>query len=374
MAGIDGQGRLAIVFSGGGARGAYQAGVYSVLARDERFERPEILVGTSAGAINAALIAAGKSPDDLIEFWLRLGDGPPVSVNRKLDNSVLWGGLRAGWDLIRHPPSLRSARTLMSRSVKHLWPPLPTTPIPIVLEWLLTQRFGLVDEFLNGFSQTAIGDTTGLRTRLRDALGGDEVKTGLGFGVNAVDAIRHRVVRFVNAPPQTPSKEEYVEGPITVDMILASCAIPILFPAVPITIAGVKRFFWDGGVLSNTPMAPAVAMGAERILPILSTERVRAGARLENLGDALEHLADMLLENSYNADRKLLLHRNRDPAPEQRSAMLYTPIRPDGGVFDTGSFLYFERSELERMVTAGQAAATAWLRNVQLDDLERESP
>jgi len=370
----DSQAPLAIVFSGGGARGAYQAGVYSTLVRDERFKRPKILVGTSAGAINAALIAAGRSADEVIEFWLRLGDGLPVSVNRKLDNSVLWGGLRAFGDLLRHPPSFRSAKTLVSRSVKHLWPPLPTTPVPILLEWLLTQRFGFLDEFLNGFSQTAIADTTGLRAHLRDAFGGDEVKTDLNLGVNAVDAIRHRVVRFVNTPQQTPSKEEYVLGPITVDMILASCAIPILFPAVQITIAGVERYFWDGGMLSNTPMAPAVAMGAERILPILSTERVRAGGRLENLGDALEHLADMLLENSYNADRKLLLHRNRNPAPERRSATLYTPIRPDGGVFDTGSFLHFERSELQRMVTAGQAAATEWLRNAELDTLDRESP
>lgn len=371
MADIDAQGALAIVFSGGGARGAYQAGVYSVLARDERFARPKILVGTSAGAINAALIATGKSADEVIDFWLRLGDRPPVSVNRKLDNSVLLGGLKASEDFFRHLPTVRSVTTLVGRSLKHLWPPLPTTPIPILLEWLLTQRFGLVDEFLNGFGQTAVADTSGLRAHLRDVLGGDVVRTNLGLGVNAVDAIGHRVVRFVNTRPQTPSKEEYVDGPITVDMLLASCAIPILFPAVPITVGGEKRLFWDGGVLSNTPMAPAVAMGGERILPILATD---SGGRLENLGDAIEHLADMLLENSYNADRKLLLHRSRHPAPGERRAKLYTPIRPSGGVFDTGSFLYFERTELAKMVAAGQEAATAWLRNPQFDDLDRESP
>jgi Patatin-like phospholipase len=171
MAGNDDQGPLAIVFSGGGARGAYQAGVYSVLIQDGRFKAPKILVGTSAGAINAALIAAGKSADEVIDFWLRLGDGPPVSVNRKLDNSVLWGGLKAFADFLRHPPSVRSTTIFLDRTWKHLWPPLPTTPIPIVLEWLLTQRFGLVDEFLNGFNQTAIADTTGLRARLRELLG-----------------------------------------------------------------------------------------------------------------------------------------------------------------------------------------------------------
>jgi NTE family protein len=371
---MDDETPLAMVFSGGGARGAYQAGVYSVLVRDERFRQPEVLVGTSAGAVNVALIAAGKSADDLIEFWLRLGDLPPVSVNRKLDDSGIWGGVKALGDFLRHPPSLRGVGTLLSRSRKHLWPPLPTAPIAILLEWILTQRFGLLDEFLNGVGQTAIVDTSGLRILLREVFGGDVVRTNLRVGVNAVDAVRHRVVRFVNRPRQTRSNEEYVEGPITVDMILASCAIPILFPAVPITIAGVERLFWDGGVLSNTPMAPAVAMGARRILPILSTEKVRHGGRLESLGDAMEHLADTMLENSYNADRKLLLQRSRYPAPGHERATLYTPIRPEGGVFDTGSYLYFERSELERMVHAGREAATAWLRNAALDDLDREPP
>jgi NTE family protein len=368
---MDSETPLAIVFSGGGARGAYQAGVYAALVEDERFRRPEVLVGTSAGAINAALIAAGKTPDELIEFWLRLGDAPPVSVNPRLDDFAVWSGFKALRDFVRHPPSLRSAMDLLGRSRKHLRPPV-VTPIPLLIEWILTQRFGLLDDFLNGFRPTAIANTAGLRTRIHDAIGGDVLRTELRVGVNAVDAVRHRVVRFVTTPPQTRSNEEYVQGPITVDMILASCAIPILFPAVPIAISGVERLFWDGGVLSNTPMAPAVAMGARRVLPILSTEKVDDGGRFETMGDAVEHLADMLLENSYNADRKLMLQRSLSPTLGYRPVSLYTPIRPVGGVFDTGSFLYFERSELKRMVDAGRMAAIDWLREAALDDLDRD--
>jgi predicted acylesterase/phospholipase RssA len=58
--------KLGLVLSGGGARGAFQVGVYERLLRDPRFsDGPAVVSGTSAGAINAALIAAGKSPRDV---------------------------------------------------------------------------------------------------------------------------------------------------------------------------------------------------------------------------------------------------------------------------------------------------------------------
>src|SRR5690606_24225627 len=102
-----------------------------------------------------------------------------------------------------------------------------------------------------------------------------------------------------------------------------------------------------------TPMAPAVALGADEVVPVLSTQAPELEARaLGNLGDALEHVTDMLLENSYNVDRKLLLERNKRSAQSPkayRSVELYRPIRPRGEIFNAGSYLYFERDVLERM-------------------------
>src|SRR5215831_12925101 len=70
---------LGLVLSGGGARGAFQVGVYERLLEDTRFASgPTVLSGTSAGGINAALIAAGKSPREMLQFWKEIADDPPV--------------------------------------------------------------------------------------------------------------------------------------------------------------------------------------------------------------------------------------------------------------------------------------------------------
>ena len=74
-----GPAKLGMVLSGGGARGAFQIGVYERLLRDSRFAAgPAVLSGTSAGAINAAMIAAGKSPAEMMAFWNGIADDPPV--------------------------------------------------------------------------------------------------------------------------------------------------------------------------------------------------------------------------------------------------------------------------------------------------------
>jgi NTE family protein len=368
---------LGLVLSGGGARGAYQAGVYSSLVRDGRYGTPDVLAGTSAGAINAALIACGKTPAQIVEFWLKLGDDPPAAINPKLNLSGVWSALKTLPDFAKPWPSASSVATFLRHSATHVMASLgvglPTAAVPILAEWLLTQRFELVDDFLNGMKETAIADTHRLRGYLIDALGGETVKTDRALAVSAVDALEHHVVRFVNRERLTPSEEEYVVVPeITVDMVLASAAIPILFPAVTIEIAGQPRSFWDGGVLVNTPMAPAVALGADEIVPVLSTEGKKKAHGFRGLGDAIEHLTDMFLENSYNADRALLLERNRHATSEiahevnlapdhYRRVTLYEPVRPRGRVFDAGSYLYFERHRLERMAAAGKAAANHWL-------------
>src|SRR5438445_13582264 len=71
-----------LVLSGGGARGAFQVGVYERLLEDPRFARgPAVISGTSAGSINAALIAAGKSPREMLQFWNEIADHPPVTAS-----------------------------------------------------------------------------------------------------------------------------------------------------------------------------------------------------------------------------------------------------------------------------------------------------
>ena len=70
---------LGLCLSGGGARGAFQVGVYERLLRDPRFARgPAVLSGTSAGAINAALDRRRQVAGEMMRFWNGIADDPPV--------------------------------------------------------------------------------------------------------------------------------------------------------------------------------------------------------------------------------------------------------------------------------------------------------
>src|SRR6476659_5290748 len=79
-----------LVLSGGGARGAFQIGAWEVLSSQARelADSVTVISGTSAGAINGALIAAGMPPREMLEFWLGIAADPPVMVNEALFRSL----------------------------------------------------------------------------------------------------------------------------------------------------------------------------------------------------------------------------------------------------------------------------------------------
>ena len=361
---------IGVVFSGGGARGAFQVGVWEVLRLDKRgfTELPDVISGTSAGAINAALIGAGLSPKQILDFWLSLADDPPVRANHQIFKSLESAILK----LVAREPlrSLkrrgRSARILKGIVARHFraergnW-------LAGALEFMLTARFDSVSRLLESIRTAHLFSIEPMRARLRDAMGSWAITNpGCRLAINTVDVETGKVVRFVNYEPQKHAEADsthYRYGPITVDMVLASAAIPLLFNPVRVG----QGLHWDGGLLVNTPIAPAVALGAKRIVPVLVTAggTTRSNRPL-HLGAAVERLADAFLENAYNTDRKLLLERNKLaealPARNLRVIELYEAIRPaSSDAFDAGSYLYFERTEMMRMYEAGKASAKAWL-------------
>ena len=371
---------LGLVLSGGGARGAFQVGVYERLLEDPRFAaRPVVLSGTSAGGINAALIAAGKSPREMLQFWKSIADDPPVTASAaffgsalrtlarlSLEEAARWLGtpqpLRAFLHRVRNHRSLRPGNVLA------LW-----------VEFLLTARFELVSRFLEGIREPFVVDTAPLRARLVDVFGGERVPNrGVRLALNTVDVHSGRVVRFVTAPaPVTRSADYIVVDAITVDMVLASASIPLLFPPVRVG----THLLWDGGLLVNTPLAPAVALGAEEIVTVLVTEPPEPlPGPLRHFGRAVERTVDSFLENAYNMDRKLLLERNRVTRLQRgpyREVILYEAVRPvRAAFFNAGSYLYFERGILGAMHDAGRRAAGSWLaagpRVDHLDEPEAE--
>ena len=340
---------------------------------------PAVLSGTSAGGINAALIAAGKSPREMLQFWKSIADDPPVTASAaffgsalrtlarlSLEEAARWLGTPQPLRTFLH--RVRNHRSLRPGNVLALW-----------VEFLLTARFELVSRFLEGIREPFVVDTAPLRARLVDVFGGERVPNrGVRLALNTVDVHSGRVVRFVTAPaPVTRSADYIVVDAITVDMVLASASIPLLFPPVRVG----THLLWDGGLLVNTPLAPAVALGAEEIVTVLVTEPPEPlPGPLRHFGRAVERTVDSFLENAYNMDRKLLLERNRVTRLQRgpyREVILYEAVWPvRAAFFNAGSYLYFERGILGAMHDAGRRAAGAWLaagpRVDHLDEPEAE--
>ena len=228
--------RTGLVLCGGGARGAYEAGVISYL-RDElepELGRPlpiPIIAGTSVGAINACHMAThahvmSAQPGLLIERWKSL------HVQEVLRFGV--------------PDVLRMARELMGR---------PTTASP--------RHGGLVDPraletvVMTGTHWPSLGRN--IRAGLLD-----------GLSLSATEVATGRTVVFIQQhggglPSWTPEPNIHVvSARIGPRHALASAAIPLLFPPVQIG----KRLFVDGGLRMNVPLSPALRMGATRVIVV----------------------------------------------------------------------------------------------------------
>ncbi len=388
---------LAMVFSGGGARGMFQVGVYEVLAASDLYGRPQVLSGTSAGAINAALVAAGRDASALRRFWLSLGEHPPVAPNRPLFRALLPAlariafPARDGAGLLRSLLSLDPLRDLVGllrRGSDHV-----ADHVADAAHRAMTSDYDHVVTLLARVQESHVFGTT-LRERLVAELGCDAVRTvgDVALAVSVVDAYQGRVIRYhTRETAFTESHPEVYEHTpeMPVDVLCASASIPLLFPAVQVSHGeGHRTLAWDGGILVNTPLAPAVDLGADRIVTVLATTGAAPRAeRFDSLGSALERLADTFLENTYNVDAQLLTARSElgvaerdaeersaneqgrssraraaDWRPRNRVVSLLEPIRPNASdVFGAGSYLDFRPASLDRMYEAGREAARAWL-------------
>jgi NTE family protein len=211
---------VALVLQGGGALGAYQAGVYEALS--ETGIHPNWIAGMSIGAINAAIIA-GNSPnarvDRLREFWTQVtGDGP-------------WpGASNAGVELVRGDAMRQllnhmSAGFAMASGAKGFFSLRPIPP------WL--QPAGTIEA-------TSFYDTSELKRTLERLVDFDRLNGGaVRFSVGAVNV---RTGNFVYFDTTTHT--------IRPEHIMASGALPPGFPAIEIE----GERYWDGGIVSNTPL------------------------------------------------------------------------------------------------------------------------
>ena len=230
-----------MVLSGGGARGAYQVGVLQYLAREFPSAIPEILTGVSAGAINAAFIAARQEPfveklDQLAEMWstLRIDE-----VFRVDGQDLMWRAFRWGGRLISGGKSpLRPAKSMVD-----------TRPLREVLE----------RELHAGSDGTIDGINTSLRAGwLRAfALTASSYTTG-----QSITWVQTREDCAMPAWERPQRKSELCN--VRVDHVMASAALPFFFPAIEVDGA----WFGDGGIRLTAPLSPAIHLGATRILAV----------------------------------------------------------------------------------------------------------
>ena len=232
--------KIGVVLSGGGSRGAYEAGILHYIRTDlrRRLGRHvpiDIVTGTSVGAINAAFIAAthcdpDTQADQIVAAWRALRIEELISLRAR-------DVLRAGRMMLGADPP----------------PPHPGS-----------YRYGgLVDT--NGLERFVVrtipwrGIERSLRSRDLQAISVSATHVGTG----------HTVV-FLSCAEPAPrewSRDPFVRhraARIGPRHVLASAAIPLLFPAVRIG----DEFFTDGGLRQNTPMSPAIRLGADRLLLI----------------------------------------------------------------------------------------------------------
>ena len=227
--------RPALVLSGGGARGAYQVGVLRQIARQHPEFRFPIITGVSAGAINAAFMASHRADlpealEDLTQRWSTLSTS---TVMRTDILSLLANGLRV-------------AGTVATGGAR-IAPPAR----------------GLVDtKPLRRFLETLVkpGD---IAANIRDGR----------LQALAVSATSYRTgdsITFVQGPADTAMWSRFRRRSraecIGVDHVLASAAIPLFFPACQVD----GEYFGDGSLRQPYPLAPAVHLGADRVLAVSS--------------------------------------------------------------------------------------------------------
>lgn len=261
--------RVGLVLSGGGARGAYEVGVLRYIR--ERIKRPcpfYVITGSSVGAINGSYIAATvDAPRGQARTLAR------VWSNLNLDNMY-----RVGWSQLRNLPQVLFGRE-------------PTTP----------GRLGTIGGLV---------DSAYIEKFVRERIPWQRLHSNLvqgrlhAFSCSATELATGRTTVFVQThgkPPRWPDDPNHVVVPTTITAAhpLASAAIPVLFPAVRVD----GRYYVDGSVRQNTPIRPAMRLGANRLLVIglrhakaVETARHRALERAKQIFPNAMFMAGKVLD------------------------------------------------------------------------------
>lgn len=323
--------KLGLVLSGGGARGAFEAGVAEVI--DEIGLRPGVVSGTSAGAITGAGVACGWAPERITRLWTSIQTRDVMRPRFDLHNLVKLGPLLKPPHRILGFGEGSTSETLLD-----------------VLGW--TWFFHLEP----------------LRELLVEELGGEELPLDddVTLTLSAIEVATGRLVRFSNKPLPDGDRDggDNIVCDLTVDHVIASAAIPGLFR--PVELDGTE--YWDGGLTSNTPLEAALTHEIDRGIVVGASTANPEPIPPKTLGDVLALALDHLVRASMlqDVDHARTVTELAEEAPE---ATRHRPVDlclvlPDSPIEGLADLLDFEPSVAEELVEDGRRIARRQLQDV----------
>jgi len=294
--------RYALMLPGGGARGAYQVGALRAIWEISGCERNPfpIITGTSAGAINAAVIASHAHEfevgiERLDYFWRTMYCGRiyRTDVGAAFKSALHWFGSLALGGLIRTRP-----RSLLDNSPLYDF---------------------LSREFDSAGTAAAIA-AGALRA----------------FAVTASGYTTAGAVTFFQGVPELSGWQRVRRlgrsDVIGVDHLMASAALPMLFPAQRIGY----EYYGDGGIRQTAPLSPAVHLGASHILIIGTRDErpdeapLKPDVEYPSMGEIAGYMLDVIFMDNLQADLARLNRINHTLSvmpPESRAQTALHPIR-----------------------------------------------
>ncbi len=303
----------ALVLMGGGARTAYQAGVLQALARmlgrqdgaeGRRFPF-KIMVGTSAGALNACYLAS-RANEGLAAFEQLAG---------------FWSTLRSTQVYqLKVPAWIRSSRIaaalFLSQHVRKQQAFLNNTPLVDTLHRVIS--LGNIEEALQNKTLRALAVTSSSYT---SGVHWTFCQTASGTGSG-----------MWNRPGRRAEFQ-----PITIEHLMASSAIPFLFPSTPLWVDGHREFFGDGSMRQSSPLSPALHLGAHKVLVIgvgqpersgLSAAPASAIAARPTLGAIAGHALASVFHDTLRADVEQAQRVSKTLRQMPREIAAVMPYRP----------------------------------------------
>ncbi len=278
--------KLGLVLSGGGARGAYQSGVLKALAEKIGGSDPSpfpIVTGVSAGALNSANLASHRgsfreAADALVAGWSEL----TIERVYKSDFKALFGSV------LKWVGMVGTGSAAMAKEARGM---LDTAPLAKSLAGAI--------------------DLSGLGPNIADG----RIRA---LALSATDYSMGGTVTFVQGHPDVEPWERAgrrsIVTDLTIDHVMASCALPLIFPAVRVG----DTYYGDGSVRQRVPLSPAIHLGADRLLVItISHKRTADEPAIKPITDypvpsqVIGMLLNAIFLDSLDADIERAIRVNR---------------------------------------------------------------